>query len=132
VVLHADRGRARRGVQLLSATYADLASREAASGLTRLSPGKSLADALSRLALPLALAGTLSIVPNVATAVRERESGQVHIYSRDSATFNEHSARTHHISELGWTREQAAAVRHQLAAWAEDWNDPAMDVYDAL
>lgn len=34
------------------------------------------------------------------------------------------------VSELGWTTEQAAATRHKLAAWAEDWNDPAMDVYD--
>lgn len=64
--------------------------------------------------------------------MRERDSGPVHIYARDSATFNEHSGRTHYISELGWTREQAASVRHQLAAWVEDWDDPAMDVYDAL
>jgi hypothetical protein len=132
MVLHAHRGRSGEGVQLLSATYAGLATQAAVGGLTRASAGRGIADALSRLALPIALAGSLSIVPNVTTTVRERDSSHVHIYASDSATFNEHAARVHHISELGWTREQAASLRHQLAAWAEDWNDPAMDVYDAL
>ena len=33
--------------------------------------------------------------------------------------------RTHGIS-----REQAADLRARLSTFAEDWNDPAMDVYD--
>lgn len=36
------------------------------------------------------------------------------------------------IADLGWTPEQAAAIRAQLAAFADDWDDPAMDVYDEL
>jgi hypothetical protein len=34
------------------------------------------------------------------------------------------------IRELGWTREEAAKVRAQLASFAVDWDDPAMDVYN--
>lgn len=34
------------------------------------------------------------------------------------------------ISDLGWTREQALMIRGQLAAFAEDWDDPSMDIYD--
>lgn len=36
------------------------------------------------------------------------------------------------ITDLGWTREQAAVVRGLFSAIAEDWDDPAMDVYDDL
>ena len=38
--------------------------------------------------------------------------------------------RVRDISELGWTTEKAAAMRHKFAAFADDWNDPAMDAYD--
>jgi hypothetical protein len=34
------------------------------------------------------------------------------------------------VKQLGWTEEVARDVRAQLAAFAEDWDDPAMDVYD--
>jgi len=104
---------------------ADLASQAVGGGLTRASVGRTISDALSRRALPIALAGSLSVVPNVSTTVSEGDVS-------DSATFNERAARIHYISELGWTTAQAATMRHKLAAWAEDWNDPAMDVYDAL
>jgi hypothetical protein len=36
------------------------------------------------------------------------------------------------VSDLAWSREQAAAVRAQLAAFEEGWDSPAMDAYDAL
>jgi hypothetical protein len=36
------------------------------------------------------------------------------------------------IDDLGWTREQAAVVRALFGIFAEDWDDPAMDVYDGL
>ncbi|GIK64925.1 MAG: hypothetical protein BroJett018_27190 [Chloroflexota bacterium] len=36
------------------------------------------------------------------------------------------------IEDLGWTPDQAAAIRAQLSAFAEDWDDPAMDVYDEI
>ena len=111
---------------------ADLASQAVGGGLTRASVGRTISDALSRRALPIALAGSLSVVPNVSTTVSEGDLSHVNIYVSDSATFNERAARIHYISELGWTTAQAATMRHKLAAWAEDWNDPAMDVYDAL
>jgi len=34
------------------------------------------------------------------------------------------------IHDLGWTKEMARDVRAQLASFAEDWDDPAMDVYN--
>ena len=34
------------------------------------------------------------------------------------------------IRELGWTREHAREVRAKLAAFATDWDDPTMDIYD--
>lgn len=34
------------------------------------------------------------------------------------------------IHDLGWTEEDARAVRAQLASFAEDWDDRAMDAYD--
>jgi hypothetical protein len=36
------------------------------------------------------------------------------------------------VEAFGWTREEAAEIRASLASFAEDWDDPAMDVYDAL
>lgn len=36
------------------------------------------------------------------------------------------------IHDLGWTREEAAATRGVFGAVADDWDDPLMDVYDAL
>lgn len=35
------------------------------------------------------------------------------------------------IRDLGWTREQAKAVRAKLSSFAQDWDDPHMDVYNA-
>jgi hypothetical protein len=41
---------------------------------------------------------------------------------------------THPVSlaERGIDEQQAAGLRHRLAAFAEDWDRPEMDVYDAL
>ena len=36
------------------------------------------------------------------------------------------------IQDLGWTLEEAAEARAELSAFAADWDDPAMDVYDEL
>ena len=36
------------------------------------------------------------------------------------------------VAALGWTREQAAMIRDQLANFEEDWNAPGMEVYDRL
>jgi len=34
------------------------------------------------------------------------------------------------IDDLGWTQERAAQVRARLSSFAEDWDDPEMDIYD--
>ena len=34
------------------------------------------------------------------------------------------------IDELGWTRAKAAQARAQMAAFAVDWDDPVMDIYN--
>lgn len=34
------------------------------------------------------------------------------------------------IDDLGWTREQAIAIRAMYGSIAEDWDDPSMDAYD--
>jgi hypothetical protein len=36
------------------------------------------------------------------------------------------------IADLGWSASKATVVREQLAAFAEDWDDPRMDVYNEL
>jgi hypothetical protein len=36
------------------------------------------------------------------------------------------------LRERGISQEQAADLRWRLRTFAEDWNDPAMDVYDEL
>ena len=36
------------------------------------------------------------------------------------------------VADLGWTRQKAAAVRAQLAAFEQGWDSPEMDAYDAL
>lgn len=36
------------------------------------------------------------------------------------------------IDDLGWTREQAAAIRLMFGSIAEDWDDPDMEIYDEL
>jgi len=35
------------------------------------------------------------------------------------------------VRELGWTKEMVAEARRRLASVADDWDDPAMDAYDA-
>ena len=46
---------------------------------------------------------------------------------RKSAVEARHELTIH---ELGWTRNDALKVRAQLAAFAADWDDPGMDVYN--
>jgi hypothetical protein len=36
------------------------------------------------------------------------------------------------LQALGWTPQQIEETRAKLARVEEDWNDPAMDVYDEL
>ena len=116
----------------MSATYTDLISPPLVGLTVRPKASPTIADALSRLASPLAIAGALRIVSNASTAIHRRDQDFMAIYAGDSATFNASARRVRSVSELGWTVEQAAAMRHRLSAFADDWNDPAMDAYDAL
>ncbi len=34
------------------------------------------------------------------------------------------------VEKLGWTKAQVEEARRRLASMLEDWDDPAMDVYD--
>lgn len=36
------------------------------------------------------------------------------------------------IAELGWSVSDALAMRARLSHFAEGWDDPAMDAYDAI
>lgn len=36
------------------------------------------------------------------------------------------------LADRGISQEQAADLRHRLAAFAEDWERPEMDSYDAM
>jgi hypothetical protein len=36
------------------------------------------------------------------------------------------------IDQLGWTPEEAAAIRASLSAFAPDWDHPSMSIYDGL
>ena len=42
------------------------------------------------------------------------------------------SSTTLRVEQLGWSRADAADVRARLQSFADDWDDPTMDVYDAL
>ena len=94
---------------------------------------RSIVNGLSRRAVPFALLGALSSLPGAgATVVQGPQSVLLAADQSGTVTFHTGMARPRPISELGWTAEQAAALRHKMAAFAQDWDDPAMDVYDAL
>lgn len=42
------------------------------------------------------------------------------------------SSGTVDLSECGIDKRQAADLRNRLKSFAEDWDQPAMDVYDAI
>jgi|GEM_PF-4513576 len=48
------------------------------------------------------------------------------------STDNHSPKKSLTIDDLGWTKEQAIAVRGLFGSFAEDWDDPAMDVYNDL
>lgn len=36
------------------------------------------------------------------------------------------------IADVGWSPTKAAAIRATLASFVDDWDDPRMDIYNAL
>jgi uncharacterized protein (DUF433 family) len=53
-------------------------------------------------------------------------------FAREAASDENGADLPRTLAELGWTKEQAASVREQLQPFADDWDDPSMDIYDAL
>ena len=115
-------------VGLTSATVGFAPDRPATS-TTIEEAGPRLPMPVSWVALPLAFAAALSTVPGV---IHVTAADSTAIYERDNSTYNASSSRARSIRDLGWTTERAAAMRHKLAAFADDWSDPAMDAYDDL
>lgn len=94
---------------------------------------RSIVCGLSRRAVPFALLGVLTSLPGAgATVVPVPEGVLLAADQSGTVTFHITTPRPRPMSGLGWSAEQAAALRHKLAAFAQDWDDPAMDVYDAL
>ncbi|MGH2535080.1 MAG: hypothetical protein ACRDJW_22690 [Thermomicrobiales bacterium] len=51
---------------------------------------------------------------------------------RDDRSPDHAKAPTRLITDLGWTIDEAAETRNRLGAFADDWDDPTMDVYDDM
>lgn len=59
----------------------------------------------------------------------------VRIVDRETVTMQpiqQASLVKNSIQELGWTEEQIAVARYIFKPFQEDWDDPAMEVYDDL
>ncbi len=54
------------------------------------------------------------------------------VKTRHAAQPQVASPRPLTIDDLGWSQEKAAVIREQLAPFVEDWDDPRLDVYNAL
>ncbi len=54
----------------------------------------------------------------------ERHEATIAVLSRQQSS--------HLIQDLGWTRDEALAIRYQFAAFREDWEAPGMELYDDL
>jgi hypothetical protein len=68
-----------------------------------------------------------------ASALNESNYGTIGMLSQQPAkmaTISSMSPAPHLIQDLGWTREDATAIRHRLSAFREDWEAPGMEIYD--
>lgn len=54
----------------------------------------------------------------------------VRTFSRRNS--NAVALRTLYIADLGWTKFEAQAARDRFALFAQDWDYPGMEAYDAL
>jgi hypothetical protein len=60
--------------------------------------------------------------------VPQGASGRVIVTFLENGNLESRNVRL--LSDYGIDREQAANLRHRLAAFVEDWERPEMDVYD--
>lgn len=61
------------------------------------------------------------------------ESLHIHTFIGATVTISQAMGRQPLlVRDLGWTREEAASVRAQLATFEADWDAPGMDAYDEL
>lgn len=51
-------------------------------------------------------------------------------FARENIPGSETGHPIRYIADLGWTPEHAAQLRWRLRTFADDWDDPEMDVYD--
>jgi hypothetical protein len=117
----------------MSAAATDIADRTQVGWVLPAEAVRSIVDGLSRRAVPFALLGVLSSLPGGgATVIPGPEGVLLAADQSGTLTFHLSTARHRPINQLGWSGEQAAVLRHKLAAFAQDWDDPAMDAYDAL
>jgi len=56
--------------------------------------------------------------------------GSIRSKPKDGLTGAARKTKKLTIRHLGWTKEEAMKVRGQMATFAADWDDPAMDIYD--
>lgn len=70
--------------------------------------------------------GTPASIASSCTFVRDPWA----IDPRQNVRTVEEARKPLSIDALGWTRERAAQVRARLSSFAEDWDDPEMDIYD--
>jgi uncharacterized protein (DUF433 family) len=52
-------------------------------------------------------------------------------YAREAVTTREQTQAVRYIADIGWAPDYAAKLRWRLQSFAEDWDDPSMDIYDA-
>ena len=58
------------------------------------------------------------------------ESPPSHLHGKVIVTFVD--AESVDLADRGIDKRQAADLRHRLSTFAEDWNLPEMDAYDAV
>jgi len=68
--------------------------------------------------------------------VTQRPDSRSYVIRSTGATLMRETSTLDHIgrgirtSDLGWSPQQAVAIRPGLSSWAEDWDDPALDAYN--
>ncbi len=85
----------------------------------------SFGESIARRVLPWALSGMLMLLP-ANTAAHQRIAPPLPVSGRLGEVAGKAAQRP------VLTVEQASRLRFAMSAFAADWDDPAMDVYDAL
>lgn len=121
MVLHPDRGEARGRIQKLSTTVAELSDEVGVSTTSDDEPSESLVEVLRKWALPLALAGVMSMLPGASSTATTmqlpRDPGTLRA---DSSTYRQAVPR---LSALGWAFAQRVSEEARLAPTGVDYDE---------